>query len=209
MTNVLQQSDSRLHFPLLASSGLKVPSFSLFSLVICFTNSAMRPPIFLLAILACLTCSYLGNADENNPAPGDSNSATLSPLLVAGAGAEDLGDILNDVLQIPGYIIQNSEHPTQSNPATPSEPDPAPTSPEKQPDPIPKPECDEFGKPNDQYHGDYYTAVCCIEQPVPVVSFLDFPGNVFWSLARCAKGDPHIFIFSLSSISNFPTRSLW
>lgn len=154
----------------------------------------MRPPIFLLAIFAGLTCTNLGRADDNNLALGDSNSAMLSPVLVAGAGEGDFGDPLGDLQKLPGYLMHNLADP---EPATQSKPDPEPTAPERSPDPIPKPDCLEYN--------DDYTAVCCIEEPEP---FPNFPPYLFWSLVRCAQGNPHIFICSLSSMSGFPTRSL-
>lgn len=151
----------------------------------------MRSPLFLLAILVCCICAELSDIDDNSLAPRRQQRAASSPALVANEG-ENFGDLWDDLRQLPGAFFRGSDSNDDPAPEAPSNshPDSNPTPEDSTPDPIPQPDCTTIGGEN------YYEAVCCINDPIPLGS----PPTTFWSLSLCSRRNPHYFVFSFDSI---------
>lgn len=162
------------------------------------TDSVMRFPFFLLAILVCRTCAELSDIDDNSLAPKRQQHAASSPVLVADE-LEDFGALWDDLRQLPGAFLRGSGSNDDPAPEPPSNsnPDSNPTPEDSTPDPIPKPDCITI-------NGEvYYEAVCCINDPIALGS----PPTTFWSLSLCSRCNPHFFLFPLDSMWILPTRS--
>lgn len=168
----------------------------------------MQSPFLLLAILGCLTCAKLGDTDNNDLAADDSNSAALSPVLVADGGDDPGTALWRDVEETVRGLWRGSQDdmPAPKNP-TISQPNSNRAAPEDSPGSVPKPDCITVNGEK------YWTPVCCIDNdptPVPLTGPL-FDTPIFWSLSLCSQCNPHVF-FSLSTrchMWNLSTRPQW
>lgn len=148
----------------------------------------MQSRFFLLPVLVYLTCAELSDTDDNQFVPADSTSA---PVLVAeGADDPSTGILrgLNGLIELPRGFFQGSYSNEDPAPKAPSTQDSTPT-PEDEPDPVTKPDCSIDGEL-------YYTAVCCLDDPIPLVGRLILPFTYF-TLRRCSACNSN-FLFSLS-----------
>ena len=151
-------------------------------------GSIMRPPVFLIAILVCLTGAQRSDIGDNSLALGDGSSAAFSPVLVANGGDDVGSTIWNDLIELDRAFFQDSHSNGNTEPQNPSstQPDSDP-KPEVEPEPVPKPDCTPMeGIPVVD------TAVCCIDPPTPLGGLPGIP-TTLWSLTLCSDCKSHLF----------------
>lgn len=133
----------------------------------------LRTPVFLITILV-----YLLLQSDADGTVDDGSAA----LLVANGG-DDVGSTLwNDAIELDRALFQGSQSDGRpQNPAgTQLDSDPEPED-QQEEEPIPQPDCA-------NKVGTFDTAVCCIDDPVPLGGITG-SGSVptLWSLRLCSS----------------------